>query len=220
MNRYWSVLDRTRWNEKKEQGKGVWQKSWSWLSLCHSIIWQLKHVSAHTRSNSIVLNLLFMRKGDLLPCDTDGWMWTLERSGAEEKLCPPLIFTDEEAEPCGGWSTCWGCGSASTTITPSWSHSAESSVVKEHEGPPGVDTESLSGAQRVKNVSSSNREYSELRGLLLLDLCCVLELAGVLVSGTLSWTATILLGSCEVTGVDWGAADWGRVGYISRGEMQ
>lgn len=87
-------------------------------------------------------------------------------------------------------------------------------MVKEHEGPPEAeeaDTESLSGAQRVKNVSSSNREYSEVRGLLLLHLCCccALGLAGVLVSGTVSWTATILLGSCDVTGVDWHAADWG-----------
>lgn len=146
------------------------------------------------------------RNGDhLLPCDMDGWMWTLERSG------PPLTLTAKETEPCGGWSPGGGGGSVSTIITPSWSHSAESSVVKEHEGPPGPDTESLSGAQRVKNVSSSNREYSELRGLLLLGLCCccVLGLAAVLVSGTLSWTATILLGSCDVTGVDWGAADWG-----------
>lgn len=129
-------------------------------------------------------------------------MWT-----AEEKLCPPLSLP---AEPCAGWSTCWGRGSVSTITTPSWSHSAESPVAKEHEGPPRADTESPSGAQRVKNVSSSNREYSELRGLWLLALCCcVLGLAGVLVSGTLSWTVTMLLGSCDVTGVDWGAADWG-----------
>lgn len=93
-------------------------------------------------------------------------------------------------------------------MTPSWSLSAESPVVKEHEGPARADTESLSGAQRVKNASSSNREYSELRVLWLLALCCcVLGLAGVLVSGTLSWTAAMLPGSCDVMG---GTADWGK----------
>lgn len=150
---------------------------------------------------------------DPSPCDTDGWVWTLDWSDSEEILCPPVILTAEETEPWGGWSTCWGCSSLSTIITPSWSHSEESSTVKEHEGPPAVDTESPSGAHRVKNVSSSNSVYSELRGLLLLDLCCcVLGLAGVLVSGTLSWTATILLGSC-----DWAAADWGQDGKVGDG---
>lgn len=84
-------------------------------------------------------------------------------------------------------------------------------MLKEHEGAAGADAESLSGAQRVKNASSSNREYSELSVLLLLDLCCcwccVLGLAGVLVSGTLSWTATMLLESSDIMCVDCGAAD-------------
>lgn len=154
---------------------------------------------------------------DPSPCDTDGWMWILEWSDSEEKLCPWIILTAEETEPWGGWrACCWGCSLLSTIITPSWSHSAESSTVKEHEGPPGADTESPSGAQRVKNVSSSNSEYSELRGLLLPDCCCcVLGLAGVLVSGTLSWTATILLGSCDRAAADW----WREETGVSRREM-
>ena len=128
-------------------------------------------------------------------------MWTVEHPVAEDKLCPPLILTAEETD-----------GSASTIVTPSVSNSAESSTLKEHEGPQGVDTESLSGAQRVKNVSSSNREYSELSVVLLLDLCaaggCALGLADVLVSGSRRFTATLLLESSDIMGVDWGSADW------------
>lgn len=54
--------------------------------------------------------------------------------------------------------------------------------MKEQEGPVGAEA---SGAQRVKNVSSSSREYSEVRGLWV-------GLAGELLSGTLSWTGTPL----------------------------
>lgn len=118
----------------------------------------------------------------------------MEQLAADDKLCPPPILVAEGTD-----------GSVSMTITPSLLHSAESLVVKEHEGPLGADAESLSGAQRVKKFSSSNREYSEVRGLLLLDLCCccVLRLAGKLVSGILSRTATTLLQSSDITGVDW-----------------
>lgn len=110
-------------------------------------------------------------------------------AAACDKFCPH-DFIAEETD-----------GSVSITITSSL-HSAESSAVNEHEG---GDAGSLSGAQRVKKVSSSNREHSEVTGLSLLDLCCccVLGLAGELMSGTLSRTATTLLQSSDITGVDW-----------------
>lgn len=96
-------------------------------------------------------------------------------------------------------------------MTLSWSLSAESPMAKEHEGPLRAVTESPSGAQRVKKVSSSNREYSAVGRLWLLALCCrVLGLVGVLVSGTFSWTIITLQGSSDVMGVDLGAADWGK----------
>jgi len=131
------------------------------------------------------------RKGDdLSPCDMVGW------PGPEEQLWPRLILSAVDTGPCGGWSPDWGGGSASTTMTPSRSPSAESPAVNGHKVPLRADMESVSGAQRVKNVSSSNREYSEWS-----DLCwsCVLGLAGVLVSGILSWTATVLMGSGDTT---------------------
>lgn len=101
------------------------------------------------------------------------------------KLCPPPILTAGDPD-----------GSVSMTRTASL--------------PPRPDTESLS-AQWVKKVSSSNKEYSELRGFpLLLDFCCccVLETAGELVSGALSRTATTLLQSSDTTGADWGGGEF------------
>lgn len=116
------------------------------------------------------------------PCDTVVWT-------AEEKLCPPHICLAEEAESCAGC----GLGAFLTIKTPSWSHAAESLALNEQKGPP-------SGAQRLKKVSSSNSEYSELLRGLRAPARCVLGLAGALVSGTLVWTIMILLGSPD--GVD------------------
>lgn len=58
----------------------------------------------------------------------------------------------DEVEPCGG------CDSDSMIRTPSWPQSGESPAAKEQEGPSLAATDSLSGAQRVKKVSSSKRE--------------------------------------------------------------
>lgn len=62
------------------------------------------------------------------------------------------MLSAEEVESCRG------SVSGSTITTPSWPQSAESPAVKEQEGLFLGAAHSLSGAQRVKKVSRSNRE--------------------------------------------------------------